>query len=181
MNKLQIINLIRVDEYAITPKYLQIAYSVVKEIQNGQIKAGENIPSINEVSKGLHISRDTVERAYKHLKQIGVIEAVARRGYYVQDAGFRKPLKVFLIPSKLSASKKAIYDSFIAALGKNAVIDFSIYDNDFSLFQKLTEDKKHDYSNGVIVSQVVGKKNVNKIIGIGSKKKPVRLNKVKTG
>jgi DNA-binding transcriptional regulator YhcF (GntR family) len=176
MNKLQIINLIRVDEYSITPKYLQIANSVVREIENGQIKVGENIPSINELSEKLNISRDTVERAYKHLKQIGVIEAVARRCYYIKSIEFRKPLKLFLLPNKLSAPKKAIYDSFIAALGDHAVIDFCIYNNDFSLFKKLIAEKKDDYTHCVLVPHFVkSKENVNEIIDVLPKEKLGRL------
>ncbi len=46
MMKLNIIDLIKVDEYSITAKYLQIANSVIREIENGHIQAGDNMPSI---------------------------------------------------------------------------------------------------------------------------------------
>ena len=44
MRELEIINLIKVDEYSITAKYLQIANSVIKEIENGYIHLGDNNP-----------------------------------------------------------------------------------------------------------------------------------------
>ena len=40
MRKLEIIDLIKVNEYSITAKYLQIANSVIKEIENMYIHLG---------------------------------------------------------------------------------------------------------------------------------------------
>ena len=59
------------------------------------------MPSINELSYELDIARDTVERGYKHLKNIGIIDSVPRRGYYIKNTEFRSPLKVFLLFNKL--------------------------------------------------------------------------------
>ena len=124
MREPEIIDLIKVDENSITAKYLQIANSVIKEIENRHIHLGDYMPSINELSIELDIARDTVERGYKYLKNIGVIDAVPRRGYYIKNIEFRQPLKIFLLFNKLSAHKKTIYDSFVATLGEHAAIDF---------------------------------------------------------
>lgn len=76
MKKGKILHLINVDPYSSTSKYLQIVNAVLKEIEKGTIQAGDNMPSINELSIELDIARDTVERGYKHLRQLGVINAV---------------------------------------------------------------------------------------------------------
>lgn len=117
------IDRIRVDEYSVTPKYLQIANSVKREIENGNIQKGETMPSINELSIELDIARDTVERGYKILKTNGIIDAIPRRGYFIKNIEFFQTLKVCLLFNKLSVHKKAIYDSFVAALGDRALID----------------------------------------------------------
>ena len=135
MKKLTIIDLITVDECSYTSKYLQIANSVIREIKNGNIRLGDNLPSINELSFELDIARDTVERGYKHLKNIGIIDSVSRRGYFIKNIEFKSPLKIFLLFNKLSEHKKKIYDSFFITLGDHAAIDFYIYNNDFSLFK----------------------------------------------
>ncbi len=83
------------DPYSSTSKYLQIVNAVLKEIEKGNIKAGDNMPSINELSIELDIARDTVERGYKKLRQMGVIAAVPRRGYFIESTEFRRPLKRF--------------------------------------------------------------------------------------
>ncbi|HEY4935162.1 MAG TPA: winged helix-turn-helix domain-containing protein, partial [Puia sp.] len=85
MKKLNLIDLIKVDAYSITSKYLQIVNSVIREIQNGNFTIDDPLPSINELSIELDIARDTVERGYKHLKNLGIIHAVPRRGYFIKN------------------------------------------------------------------------------------------------
>src|SRR5665647_725847 len=178
MKKLGMIDLIRVDEYSATPKYLQVANSVITEIENGNIQIGNNMPSINELSIELDIARDTVERGYRHLKMLGVIDAVPRRGYYIKNIEFRQPLKVFLLFNKLSAHKKTIYDSFVASLGDNALIDFYIYNNDFVLFKKLLSSKKDNYTHYVIIPHFIdGGANAHEIINLIPKEKLLLLDK----
>ncbi|MBC7510109.1 MAG: GntR family transcriptional regulator [Ferruginibacter sp.] len=179
MKKLEIIDLIKVDEYSITSKYLQIANCVIREIENGHIHAGDNMPSINELSIELDIARDTVERGYKHLKHIGVIDSVPRRGYYIVNTEFRRPLKVFLLFNKLSEHKKTIYDSFFATLGEHAVIDFYIYNNDFLLFKRLLSNKRDDYTHYVIIPHFIeGGDNAAEVINSIPKDKLLLLDKM---
>ena len=182
MKKPEIIDLIKVDEYSITPKYLQIVNSVIREIENGHIQMGDNIPSINELSIELDIARDTVERGYKHLKHIGIIDAVPRRGYYIKNIELRQPLKIFLLFNKLSAHKKTIYDSFAATLGDHAVIDFYIYNNDFLLFKRLIANNKNDYTHYVIIPHFMeGEENAYETINTIPKDKLLLLDKIVPG
>ncbi|MEO9021351.1 MAG: GntR family transcriptional regulator [Ginsengibacter sp.] len=178
MKKLGIIDLIKVDEYSFTSKYLQIANSIIREIKNGNIHLGDNLPSINELSFELDIARDTVERGYKHLKNIGIIDSVPRRGYFIKNIEFKSPLKIFLLFNKLSEHKKKIYDSFFAALGDHAVIDFYIYNNDFSLFKRLLSNKRNDYTNYVIIPHFIeGGENAYEIINTIPKEQLLLLDK----
>lgn len=64
---------------------------------------------------------------------------------------FRQKLKIFLLFNKLSANKKIVYDAFADALGDQALIDFYIYNNDYSLFKRLLTNRKEDYSHYVII------------------------------
>jgi DNA-binding transcriptional regulator YhcF (GntR family) len=182
MKKLTMIDLIRVDEYSATPKYLQIVNSVKREIENGHIRTGDNMPSINELSIELDIARDTVERGYKHLKNIGIIDSVPRRGHYIKNTEFLRTLKVFLLFNKLSTHKKTIYDSFVAALGEHAVIDFYIYNNDCLLFKKLLANKKDDYTHYVIIPHFIeGHEHALEIINAIPKEKLLLLDKIVPG
>ena len=174
-----IYSLLRIDEQSITPKYLQLSHQIVKGVEGGKIGKDELLPSINDLSFELDISRDTIERAYKHLKTLGVVGSVAGKGYFIAKTAIKLPLKIFLLFNKLSTHKKIIYDAFVAALGQHAAVDFYIYNNDFALFRKLLNDKKDDYSHYVIIGHFLeGGDNAPEIINSIAKDKLILLDKL---
>jgi DNA-binding transcriptional regulator YhcF (GntR family) len=178
MKKSTFFDIVKVDEYSITLKYLQIANSIIRAIENKNISEGDILPSINELSFELDISRDTVERGYKYLKEKGIVDAVPRKGYFIKSTEFRQVLKIFLLFNKLSAHKKTIYDSFVETLGEQASIDFYIYNNDFFLFKKLLINKKDDYSYYVIIPHFIeGADKVHEVINSLPKEKLILLDK----
>jgi len=149
------LKIVSIDEYSITPKYAQVVNSILNGIESAKIEKGDILPSINDFSTGLEASRNTIERAYKELKKLGVIESVAGKGYFITNTGFKKPLRIMLLFNKLSSHKKIIYDSFATTLGSNAAIDFYIYNNDFNYFKKLIQDKIDNYSKFVIIPHFI--------------------------
>lgn len=182
MKPLSFFDLVTVDEYSATPKYLQLTNSVLAGIEAGHIKKEHMLPSINELSFELDISRDTAEKAYKKLKSLGVLGSVPGKGYYIINNKFRQRLKIFLLFNKLSSHKKIIYDSFIDALGKDVAVDFYIYNNDLSLFKKLLDNKRDDYSHYVIIPHFLdGGENAHEVINTIKKDKLVLLDKKVSG
>lgn len=148
-------NHIHVDVYSSTPKYLQLSDSIIEAIEDGKLKKNDLLPSINELSYVLEISRDTAEKGYKYLKSKGIIISVPGKGYYIGQTEFKKKLRIFLLFNKLSAHKKIIYDAFVESIGEDVAIDFYIYNNDFTIFKKLIQNKKTDYSHYVIIPHFV--------------------------
>lgn len=149
MNK--ILKIVRIDDYSMTPKYLQLINSVLQGIQSGQINKNDLLPSINEFSCALETARSTIERAYNELKKMGLVKSVAGKGFFIVHTCFHRPVKVLLLFNKLSIHKKIIYDSFAAKLGNEAAIDFYIYNNDFNEFKKLLLEKAEYYAKCVII------------------------------
>ncbi|MXV52286.1 GntR family transcriptional regulator [Pedobacter sp. HMF7647] len=167
-----------VDEYSATPKYLQLSESIIAAVENGYLKKDDILPSINELSYVLEVSRDTAEKGYKYLKKRGVIVSVPGKGYYIGNTDFKRKIKIFLLFNKLSAHKKIIYDSFVSSLGEDAAIDFYIYNNDFALFKRLIQNKRTDYSHYVILPHFVeGGENAYEIINTLPKEKLILLDK----
>lgn len=132
------------------PKYIQLSEAIVTAVEKGRLKRGVTLPSINELSAKLEVSRDTAEKSYKHLKDIGFIESVPGKGYYVQDRGYVRKLSVLLLLNKLSAHKKTVYDEFVNVLGNDIPIDLFIYSNDILLFERFLSNAHSDYSHYVI-------------------------------
>jgi DNA-binding transcriptional regulator YhcF (GntR family) len=168
-----------IDYYSATPKYLQLANSIIKAITEGVLKENDMLPSINELSFEFEISRDTAEKGYKHLKKTGVLGSVPGKGYYVKNTEFNQKLKIFLLFNKLSAHKKIIYDAFVASLGDLAAIDFYVYNNDFLFFKKLLSQPKDDYTHYVIIPHFLdGGENVHEIINTIPKNKLILMDKL---
>jgi len=160
-----IYRIIKIDEQSITAKYMQLTNAILQGIEQGRLEKDYLLPSINEMSYELDISRDTVEKAYRHLKTLGVIGSVPGKGYFISNTDFKQRTKIFLLFNKLSAHKKIIYDSFVNVLGETAAIDFYIYNNDFNLFKKLLQNRSSDYTHYVIVPHFVdGGEHANDLI-----------------
>ncbi|MFM7021262.1 MAG: GntR family transcriptional regulator [Aquirufa sp.] len=145
------IQLIHIDEFSSTPKYRQLANSIIEGIQAGKIKQGDVLPSINELSFEHYISRITVEKGYNYLKSMGIVESVRGKGFFICVGSVPVNFRIFLLFNKLSVHKKIIYDSFVASMGDLAGIDFYIYNNDFNLFKRIITKRELDYSHIVII------------------------------
>jgi DNA-binding transcriptional regulator YhcF (GntR family) len=163
---------IKIDYLSATPKYKQLANSIITAINEEKISKDDLLPSINDLSFEFDISRDTAEKGYKYLKQTGILGAVPGKGYFVKSIAVAQPFRIFLLFNKLSAHKKIIYDAFVNTLEGNALIDFYIYNSDFSLFKSLIQNNRNDYTHYVIIPHFIegGEKAIDIINQIPSEK-----------
>ena len=63
--------------------YEQIYGHIKNEIQKGNIRCGEKLPSTRRLSEQLSVSRSTAQLAYEQLVSEGYIESIPCRGYFV--------------------------------------------------------------------------------------------------
>ncbi|MCC2547468.1 GntR family transcriptional regulator [Hymenobacter sp. BT175] len=133
-----------------TPKYKQIVQSVIMDIERGILKNGDQLPSISELSVEYYLARDTVEKAYRELRERGFITSVQGKGYYVQARDAAK-LKILLVFNKLSSYKKIIYYAFLEALGDQATVDLQIHHYNVNLFQEIIEKSLGKYNYYVVM------------------------------
>jgi DNA-binding transcriptional regulator YhcF (GntR family) len=179
MNTHPLFQTLHLDDHSATPKYQQLANCIIQNIQSGKIKKNELLPSLNELSFNLEISRDTAEKGYKYLKQLGLLGSTPGKGYFIKNTEVVQPLKIFLLFNKLSAHKKIIYDSFVKKLDNKATIDFYIYNNDFSLFKRLLSSKLGLYDYYVIIPHFIeGGERAYEVINEIDKSKLILLDKI---
>lgn len=141
---------IDIDHEAKTPKYKQIVKSIIGLVERGILKQNDQLPSINELSVENYLARDTVEKAYKELKTLGVIDSVRGKGFYILNT---KPTqkRVLLVMNKLSAYKKAIYESFLATLGDLATVNLHIHHGSSRIFQEILKESLGHFHYYVIM------------------------------
>ena len=65
------------------PIYEQITWQIKAMIMSGELKTGDNIPSMRNLAKSIHVSVITVQKAYEELQRDGFIETTVGRGSFV--------------------------------------------------------------------------------------------------
>ncbi|HEY4325025.1 MAG TPA: GntR family transcriptional regulator [Mucilaginibacter sp.] len=176
------LKIVSIDEYSVTPKYVQLVNSILGGIESGAIEKEDILPSINEFSIALDTSRNTIERAYTELKKKQVIKSVPGKGYFIANTDFNQPVKILLLFNKLSSHKKIIYDAFAETLGSNGAIDFYIYNNDFNFFKRLIDEKINRYAKFVIIPHFLeNTARAYEVINTIPKEKLVLMDKLESG
>ena len=66
---------IKIDQESQTPVYKQIVGQVEQLVRSGEYPEGYLLPSMNELSALLDISKETVKKAYSILRNKGCIDA----------------------------------------------------------------------------------------------------------
>jgi DNA-binding transcriptional regulator YhcF (GntR family) len=145
------LNSLKINSESEIPKYKQVVDLFISDIEAGIFKHGQRIPSINETSEDLLLSRDTVEKAYVYMKKKGILLAVRGKGYYINQVNVSKKLKICLIFNKLSNYKRSIYYSFVKTLGIKASVDVFIYNYDLDEFEAIINNNLNNYDYFVIL------------------------------
>lgn len=148
---MEIVDCLDIKKSSRVPMYQQIVDSIINNISNGNIKLNQKLPSINTISEGFYLSRDTVEKAYKILKERNIIESIPRRGNYVARTDTNPNLRILFLINKLSSYKMRIYNSFLNKVGFNSKVDLIIYHCDEQIFLNALKNNMSTYDYFVIM------------------------------
>jgi GntR family transcriptional regulator len=68
-----------------TPVHTQIVRSVRASIGAGVLEPGDALPTVRQVAVELRVNANAVERAYRELERMGVVEHRAGTGFFLAD------------------------------------------------------------------------------------------------
>jgi DNA-binding transcriptional regulator YhcF (GntR family) len=142
---------LHIDTNSKVPVYLQIVDCIMAAVRDGDLRRDEQIPSINEFSEQYLLSRGTVEKAYKELRDKKVILSVKGKGYFIYRTDVNMPLRVLLLFNKISNYKKQLYNAFVKTLGEGVFVDLHIHHSNVQLFDSLISNNLGDYDHYVIM------------------------------
>lgn len=74
-----------VDHEGKTPVYLQLAAILRSQIERGELRPGQRIPSETRLTQEHGLARDTVRKAVRMLADDGLVEVVFGRGVFVTE------------------------------------------------------------------------------------------------
>lgn len=143
---------LEIAEWSHKPKYLQLAEEIMRQIDEGKLSVNQRLPSVNRLSAELSISRETVFKALNLLSEKGIVRSSNRRGYFVQKANVRSPLRIFMMLDKMTAFKEELYQSFHDAIGEEGEVDVFFHHHNPAVFKALITDNLQNYTHFVIVT-----------------------------
>ena len=79
--------LLQIDPSLPVPIYRQLADQVVYRIAAGELREGDQLPSIRTLATRLRINPNTVIKAYRELEHRGFADSMHGRGFFVAEGG----------------------------------------------------------------------------------------------
>ncbi len=68
-----------------SPIYLQIIREIKRQIVNEELKEGDKMPSVRDLSEQMNVNPNTVQRAYQELERLGITHTLRGMGNFVTD------------------------------------------------------------------------------------------------
>jgi len=102
-----------IDKSKRLPLYLQIAQSLELKIKNGELKAGDALPSENDLSAMLGISPVTVKNGLKILVDKGLIRRISGRGTFVSIPEYDQQHTSTAVPQRQESTHEGTYGVYV--------------------------------------------------------------------
>ena len=117
-----------IDYRSRTPIYEQIKEQIIKLINCGELKSGDQLQSLRQLSSELSININTVKRALSELEKQGIVYSVAGKGVFIAD----KPNSDAYLVSSLDAVKTAVSNAKVLGARKSDIMELieNIYTGD---------------------------------------------------
>ncbi len=117
------------------PIYKQLVSLVERALREGELKAGEILPSMNDLAASLGISRETVKKAYNILTERGLLTPHHGKGFYAADLATDVSPQVLVIFDKFSVYKQILFNALAERLGDAAEITILNHNQSIDLLE----------------------------------------------
>ena len=145
---------INIDYKLNKPIYKQIIHSICDQVDNGLLKPGDSIPSVNQIVNTFGLARGTVFTAYNELKASGVIKSIPGKGYFISSVKTKLQYNVFLLFTTFSSYKEILYNALINHLKKKCNVDIYFHHYNIKTFEQLVNEYANQYNAFIIMPMV---------------------------
>lgn len=76
---------IEIDFRSDEPIYIQIVEQIRQKVASGELKQGDQLPTVRQLATDLRVNFNTVARAYRLLDEAGLISTQQGRGTYIWE------------------------------------------------------------------------------------------------
>lgn len=139
-----------IDKNSTVALYKQLVNDIIDAVKSNQVTPGQLIPSMNELSDRLGISKETVKKAYCILRDKSIIEARQGKGFYISGKKKKDSLSVLFLFDKFNNAKQSIVEGFNKAIEQKCKETILIYNQDVKMFEYLINDNLGNFDYYVI-------------------------------
>ena len=143
-------NIIRLKENHNLLKHEQLVQGVIQTIDEGDLKRGDQLPSINKMVSELGYARKTIVKAYEELKDRGLIESKKLKGYFIISDETKVTIRIALLLFAFHRFQEEFYNTFRKELGKRFQIDVFFHHGNPETFTSIFSNIKGKYGKYVI-------------------------------
>lgn len=130
--------------------YKQIIDYFEKQISSGAWPSGKMVPSMNEFSRALDISKETVKKAYDIMRERGILKSIHGKGFFVEEQEKSNLLRILLLMDKISISKQALLNSFVDTLKGKAKITIQLHGQNPEILKYFIDTNLYSYDYYVV-------------------------------
>ncbi len=134
------------------PKYLLLSDSIINQIDQGKLIMDQKLPSVNKLAEEFSFSRETVFKALNHLSERGIVKAIDKIGYFVNDTSPQTEFRVFFMLDKYTSFKEDLYNSLRKFLGDRAKVSMYFHHQNIEILQSLILQNLKNYTHFVITT-----------------------------
>lgn len=136
------------------PIYKQIIKSVHAAIDNGILKQGDLLPSVNQIAGEFSLARGSVFTAYNELRASGIIDSIPGKGYFVASTQVNQTQNIFLLFSTFTTYKEVLYNAFLKSLDGKCKVDIFFHHHNIKVFDTLIREQAAYYNTFVIMPEL---------------------------
>ena len=133
-------------------KYMQLVDYVMTQIEQNRLAVNDRLPSLNQLTADLRISKETALKGLQYLSEKGIIESEYRKGYYVKRLKLNQPFRVCMILDKMNILRDQVYQAFLETIHDKAEVDVFFHHHNFKVFERLIEENLNNYTHFVVVT-----------------------------
>jgi len=131
-------------------KQERILQGIKSALEDDTISYGDQLPSVNKMAKEIGVARETVVKAYKVLRDRGIVKSKHGVGYYISTIDTAQQMSVALVLYGFQTFQQTFYNTFRKSLGKNHNIDVFFHHNNPSIYKSILNQIQGKYGYYVL-------------------------------
>ena len=120
------------------------------KISRKLIRPGDSLPSINEISSRFQVARETAVKAYKSLRQEGLVDSVPGKGFFLISDRISDAPRVMMVLNTYNSYMQTLYHAYMGETGLKATTDIYFHNNNMDIFRNLITAYSSRYTHHII-------------------------------